>query len=126
MLVAEDAEVGFASVFADADFNFTVSSMDEDGEVIDGEIVIAPCIRNRVRGAFAASGYHLGRRCHRIDSAQHHRRRSEPEPDDTRALHDVAVIGAALHSRVTPMCSSASIIADESRMASAAASSGAR
>jgi hypothetical protein len=41
-LVAEDAEVGFASVFADADFNFTVSSMDEDGEVIDGEIVIAP------------------------------------------------------------------------------------
>jgi len=41
MLMPEDGALGFLSGFADADFNFTISAIDKDGEVIDGKIVIS-------------------------------------------------------------------------------------
>jgi hypothetical protein len=41
MLMPEDGALGFMSGFADADFNFTISAIDKDGEVIDGKIVIS-------------------------------------------------------------------------------------
>lgn len=40
MLTMQNGAIGFVSVFADAEFNFTVSALDEDGEAIEGEIVI--------------------------------------------------------------------------------------
>ena len=41
MLMPEDGALGFMSGFADADFNFTISAIDKDGEIIDGKIVIS-------------------------------------------------------------------------------------
>jgi hypothetical protein len=41
MLMPQDGALGFISGFADADFNFTISAIDKDGEVIDGKIVIS-------------------------------------------------------------------------------------
>ena len=41
ILVPEDGALGFMSGPADADFNFTISAIDNDGEAIDGKIVIS-------------------------------------------------------------------------------------
>lgn len=40
-LVAKNGEVGFLSFIAGIDFTFTVTAVDENGEAVDGEIVIS-------------------------------------------------------------------------------------
>ncbi len=40
-LVANDGDLGFLTLSADTEITFSVAAVDEDGEVIDGEIVIS-------------------------------------------------------------------------------------